>query len=161
MRYYIRLADNLSRLGGVLAMLLLASAVLVVCQMILVRYVFGQSTIWQTEYTIYAVVGSTLLGSPYVLLRKGHVAVDLLPNLAGPRGRYWMGLLAALVSLAFCAVLAWSGWLYFWEAFSRGWRTETVWGIPLWMPLIALPLGMTLLCLQYLAELLRLHGVEP
>ena len=69
--------------------------------------------------------------------------------------------MAAILSIAFCGLLGWAGWHYFYEAASRGWKTETVWALPLWIPLLPLPLGMALLCLQYLSELLKLKkGVQ-
>ena len=163
MAVFARAITHISRLCGAIAMMLLAASVLVVCHMVVVRYVLGWSTIWQTEFSVYAVVASTFIGSPYVLLHRGHVSIDLLPNAAGPRGKYFLGLVAGLVSLAFCAVLAWSGWQHFHEAWSGSWRTESVWALPLWIPLLPLPLGVGILCLQYLVELWSLHqsGYEP
>ena len=158
-----RVISNLSRLCGAIAMLLLASSVLVVCHMVVVRYILGWSTVWQTEFSVYAVVASTFIGSPYVLLQRGHVGIDLLPNAAGPLGKYILELIAGLVSLAFCAVLAWSGWHHFQEAWSGSWTTESVWALPLWIPLLPLPLGIGILCLQYVVELWNLgrSGHEP
>ena len=163
MAAFARVVTALSRACGIFAMLLLAASVLVVCHMVIVRYVLGWSTIWQTEFSVYAVVASTFIGSPYVLLHRGHVSIDLLPKAAGPRGRYLFELLAGLVSLAFCAILAWSGWHHFYEAWSAGWKTESVWALPLWIPLLPLPLGIGILCLQYLVELWRLNqaGDDP
>lgn len=152
----LRVIDTISRLFGLIAIALLASAVLVVCQMVFVRYVLGHSTIWQTEYVIYAMVAATFVGSPHVLLQRGHVSVDVLPNAAGPRGRRILEALSGLFSLLFAATLAYAGWIYFHEAWAGGWRTETVWAIPLWIPLLPLPLGIGLLALQYVAELIRL-----
>jgi len=157
----LRLIDGISYLFGLIAIALLAAAVVVVCQMIVVRYFLNMSTIWQTEFVIYSLMASTFLGAPYVLLDRGHVGVDLLPTMLGGTGRFLLELTGGLVSLAFCAVLAYSGWHYFHEAWAGGWRTETVWAIPLWIPLLPLPLGIGLLCLQYFAELIRLvtgHG---
>ena len=153
MAAYVRVVTALSRAFGVLAMILLAGAVLVVCEMIFVRYVLRWSTAWQTEFVVYSIVAATFLGSPYVLVHRGHVNVDLLPNAAGPRGRFVLELVAGLVSLAFAALLAWSGWEYFHKALSAGWTTQTVWALPLWIPLLPLPLGIGLLALQYVAEL--------
>ena len=153
---FIRIVDRVSQVMGIIAMMLLASAVLVVCQMIVMRYFLNASTVWQTEYVIYAIMASTFLGSPYVLLHRGHVGVDLLPSMIGGRGRFSLELLGGLISLAFCAVLAYSGWIYFYEALEGGWRTDTVWSLPLWIPLLPLPLGIGLLCLQYAAELVKL-----
>ena len=156
MRLYIVIVTALSRAGGVLAMLLMAAAVLVTCQMIFVRYMLGGSTIWQTEFVIYAIVASTFIGSPSVLIDRGHVGVDLLPKALGGRGRLWLEIIGAVAALAFCLLLTWSGFIYFWEALTRGWRTATVWQLPLWIPLFPLPLGIGLLALQYVAEMLKL-----
>ncbi len=72
------------------------------------------------------------------------------------RGSLALRLIAGLASLIFCIALAYSGWLYFHEALTRGWKTATVWALPLWIPLLPLPLGIGLLCLQYIAELMKL-----
>lgn len=154
----VRVIDGASRIAGAVATLLLASAVLVVCQMIFIRYVLNGSTIWQTEFVIYAIVAATLIGSPYVLLHKGHVRVDLLPNALGGRWGPILDTIAGLLSMLFCALLGWAGWHFFYEALSRGWKTETVWAIPLWIPLLPLPLGIGLLCLQYVSEMLKQRG---
>lgn len=146
----------LSQLFGMLAAALVLTACLVVCQMVVVRYVFDASTIWQTEFVIFAIVGATLLGSPYVLLTRGHVNVDLLPSYLGPVGRRVLAVLASLMALVFCGLLAWRGWAYWHEAWTEGWVTESVWAPPLWIPLLPLPLGIGLLTLQYLADVLCL-----
>lgn len=156
MKSFIRFADSLSRIGGVVAILLLIGAVLVVSQMVFVRYVLTGSTIWQTEFVTYSLIAATFLGSPYVLLHKGHVNVDLLQNQASPGVRRLMQFLSGLLSILFCALLAWSGWEHFHEALVNNWTTDTVWKLPLWIPLLPLPLGVGLLVLQYLAELAKL-----
>jgi TRAP-type C4-dicarboxylate transport system permease small subunit len=157
METYVRVVSALSRAAGFVSILLLVAALLVVCQMVFLRYVFSASTIWQTEFVIYSIVAATFLGSAHVLLLKGHVNVDLLPNSLGPRGRFALEALSAILSLAFCAMLAWSGWIYFHEAWARNWTTATVWALPLWIPLLPLPLGIGLLCLQYVAEFWKLR----
>ena len=155
MRLYIDTISAISKAAGLLATILLGLAVLVVCQMIVVRYFLNASTVWQTEFVIYSLVAATFLGSPYVLIRKGHVGVDLVPTALGGRRRAALNVLAALLSLAFLAILTWSGWHYFHEAWQGRWTTDTVWALPLWIPLLPLPVGMGLLCLQYLAEILE------
>ncbi|WP_213161233.1 TRAP transporter small permease subunit [Kaustia mangrovi] len=160
MRAYIRLMDAVSRLCGIVAMALLAAAVFVVCYMIFVRYVLGHSTIWQTEFTIYALMAATFIGSPYVLMLRGHVGVDLLPLALPERGRIVLEVVAGLLGLAFCMLLAYASWIYFHEAWAGGWRTDTVWAPPLWIPVAPLPLGAGLLCLQYVAELMKLNGAR-
>ena len=60
-------------------------SVMITCQMIWVRFVMNESTIWQTEAVTYLMISATLIGLPYVQLLKGHVNVDLVPMLLPPR----------------------------------------------------------------------------
>ncbi|MCY0149666.1 TRAP transporter small permease [Hoeflea sp. G2-23] len=155
MKRFVSIVEALSRLCGLMSMLLIAASTLVVSQMVFMRYFLGASTVWQTEFVVYAMIASTFIGAPYVLLLKGHVSVDLLPTLLGGTGKRLLDVLAASLSLAFCALLGWSGWHFFYEAMSKGWTTDTVWALPLWIPLLPLPLGVGILCLQYIAEIYK------
>lgn len=155
MQSFIRASDTISRYCGAASMLLLAAAVVVVSQMVFVRYVLGHSTIWQTEFVIYSIVAATFIGAPYVLLLRGHVGVDLLPNALRRGPARVLKIVASLIALGFCALVAYSSGHFWYEAFSKGWRTETVWAIPLWIPLLPLPVGMAMTCIQYAAELMR------
>lgn len=156
MSHYVRIVSAISRFTGFIAVLFLLSSVLVICHMVFVRSVLDHSTIWQTEYAIYSVVASTFLGSAYVLMMKGHVCVDVVPLMVSPRTRIVLEAITGTLSLVFCAMLAWSGWTYFHEAFANSWTTPSVARIPLWIPLLPLPFGIGLLCLQYVAELWKL-----
>lgn len=153
---FIDAVEGLSKLGGVLAVGLLLAAVLVICEMVFLRYVLAASAIWQHEFVTYSLIGATFIGAPYVLLTRGHVNVDLLALYLGGRARFALALVAGLVSLAFCAVLTWYGVAFWYEAWAKNWHGETVWRPPLWVPYSALPLGMGLLTLQCLAEILAL-----
>lgn len=153
---FIAGVHQISRVCGTLAAICLASACVVVCQMVVIRYVLGASTVWQSEFVTFAIVAATLIGSPYVLLTRGHVNVDLLPHYLGETGKHWLAVVASGFGLVFCGVLAWTGWTYFYEAWSEGWVTASVWAPPLWIPLLPLPLGLGLLTLQYTADILCL-----
>jgi TRAP-type C4-dicarboxylate transport system permease small subunit len=153
---FINLVAGLSRACGVFAALLVGSAIVVVCQMVVMRYFLNASTVWQTDYVIFSLVAATFIGSPYVLLLRGHVNVDLLPHYLGERGRRALALVASIGGFAFCAILAWTGWELFHEAWAGGWTTDTVWALPLWIPYLSLPLGIGLLTLQYVADIAAL-----
>ncbi|WP_119458282.1 TRAP transporter small permease [Rhodospirillaceae bacterium SYSU D60014] len=162
MNVFIRLVTGLSRLSGVVAAGLIAAAVLVVCQMVFVRYILGQSTAWQTEFVTYALIAATFVGSPYVLLTRGHVNVDLLPLYLGGSARFALALFAAGISCLFCLVLAWRGAVLWYEAYDLGWRSDTIWSVRLWIPYSAMPIGIGLLSLQYIVDIANLIlGREP
>lgn len=168
MDFFLKLVRRLSQACGILAAGLLMAATLVVCQMVIMRYFLGASTVWQTEFVTYAIVASTFIGAPYVLLHRGHVGVDLVAVYARGRPRFVMALLASLLSLAFCVIVTWASWHHWHEAWAGGWRTDTVWALPLWIPILPLPVGMGVLALQYVADIVALltgreppFGVEP
>ena len=153
---FIRGVAALSRACGFVAATLIAVSILVVTHMVAMRYFLGRPTIWQTEFVIYALVASTLLGAPYVLLHRGHVNMDILPIYAGPRLRFALALVASAGALGFCLLLFWFGAHYWWEAWSKNWHSDTLWRVPLWIPHLSLPVGMGILCLQYVADILSL-----
>ncbi|MBY5924655.1 MULTISPECIES: TRAP transporter small permease [unclassified Halomonas] len=151
---FCRGMDRLSIAFAVVAAAALLLGVLAVCHMIFVRYLLGESTTWQTEFAIFSITGAMLLGSPYVLLTGGQVAVTVLPDALKGGLKSAMNLVAALCGLGFCIALAFGSWLYLLEAFHGGWTTGTVWNPPLWPALVPLALGSTLLAIQYLADIL-------
>ena len=156
MAYFINIVSIVSKICGIIAAFLVGAAILVVCQMVVMRYFLNASTIWQTEFVIYSLVASTFIGSPYVLLIKGHVNVDLLPHYLGRRGRYALALLASFLGFIFCAALTWKGYELFHEALVEGWTTDTIWALPMWIPYISIPIGIGLLTVQYVADIISL-----
>lgn len=158
----IRIVRMLSRLSGWAAAGMIVLSVLVVCQMVFIRYVLNGSVIWQTEFVTYLLIAATIVGSPFVLLTRGHVNVDLLPMYLGPRGRFVMAIVATLIALAFCLTAAATGYLEWHESWQEQWYSDTMWGVRLWIPYLAMPVGFGLLSLQYIVDLISLvTGREP
>jgi TRAP-type C4-dicarboxylate transport system permease small subunit len=153
---YIRWVNNLSRLFAVLATILVILSMLVVCQMILMRYVFRLATVWQTDFVVFAATAAMFLGAPYVLLKGGHVGVDVVEALLADRSRARLRLLGSMLGLAFCIIMLAATWIQFHEAWTGNWKHSSVWAPPLWVPLLSLPLGFGLLCLQYVAQIMAL-----
>ncbi len=147
MQAYVRGMRLLSQLCGFVAAGLIAAGVLVVCHMVFVRYVLNYNTIWQTDFTTYCLIAATFVGSPYVLMTRGHVNVDILPHYSGPRTRYWLAVGASLTTLTA---------EFWWEAWSQKWVSDTMWRARLWIPYSSMPIGLALLALQCLAELFEL-----
>jgi TRAP-type C4-dicarboxylate transport system permease small subunit len=149
---FVSLVRKLSEIAGMAAAAMIAASVLIVCQMVLVRYVLGRPTAWQTELVTYLLVGATLIGSSYVLKIRGHVSVDLLPHFLSDRGQKRQRLASAAAGILFCGVLLWSGSVLWYDAWADDWLSETVWAVPLWIPYAALPIGFGLMMLQYIAD---------
>jgi TRAP-type C4-dicarboxylate transport system permease small subunit len=153
---FIRAVAALSRACGVAAALLIAVSVLVIVHMVASRYLLRLPTIWQTEFVSYSIIAATLIGSPYVLLHRGHVNMDILPLYLERRARWWLALIAEAMSLGFVLLLFWYGIRLWHEAWANDWHSDTVWRVPLWIAYLSLPVGMGLLALQYVAEIIAL-----
>jgi len=149
----VRAMNAVSAACGAVAALMILSSVLITCQMIFVRLILNRSTIWQTEAVIYLMIGATLIGLPYVQKLRGHVGVDLLPSLLPPGPRRVLALFVLMLTIAMSAAMVWYGFDTFHLAWSRNWKSETVWAFPLWIPYGAVPLGFALYFLQLSMDL--------
>ena len=143
----------LSRLLGVVAAGLILLSIFVVCQMVFVRAVLGESSIWQTEFVIFAIVASTFLGAPYILLTRGHVNVDVVPLMLKQPGRRALYLLGSMIALAFCLFFLYASIPWWYDAFENSQTTPSMWRARLWIPYLAVPVGLALLSLQFIAEI--------
>ncbi|WP_299777317.1 TRAP transporter small permease [uncultured Roseobacter sp.] len=158
---FLRAVAALSTVAGWCSAAMIVTAVAITCQMIFVRFVLNGSTVWQTEMVIYLVIGATLVGLPYVQRLRGHVNVDLIPLALPMRARRALAVLTLSLSIAIIGVMLWYGYDYWHFAWDRGWKSDTVWGVRLWIPYLALPVGFGLLMLQLIADLVGvLTGTE-
>ena len=153
---FLKAVAAVSTLAGWAASAMIVVAVAVTCQMIFVRFVLNQSTIWQTEMVIYLVIAATLVGLPYVQRLRGHVNVDLIPILLPSKARYYLSIVTLSMSIAIIGVMLWYGYEFWHFAWDRGWRSDTVWGVRLWIPYLSLPVGLGLLMLQLIADLVAI-----
>lgn len=152
---FLRAVDLLSKVAALLAGLLLIAAMLVICEMIFLRYVFRAPTIWQTDFVVFSATAAMFLGAPYVLKTRGHVGVDVIEIALPPGPRRALGIIGALLGLTFAVLMTIASAMFFHEAYVNEWRTSTVAAITLWIPLLPLPVSFALLSLQYVAELAR------
>ena len=104
----------------------------------------GDSLRGRLEYTRAA---------PYVLLKKGHVNVDLIPYYLSEKGKNILAVIAAILSLIFLVFLFYSSLQLFSHSWVKNIKTPTIWALPMWKVYIFLPLGMGILILQYLADI--------
>jgi TRAP-type C4-dicarboxylate transport system permease small subunit len=155
MQSFTNAMNRLSQILAVVASVLLAASVLVLCYMVMRRYL-GYSSYWEIEVSIYLAVGATFLASPYTLQTGGHVAVDLWTGLLPARARRLAQVGLALIGFAVCLYLAWIGLGLTIESVASGERTNSMWKPPRWPMFATMPVGMGLTALQYVCEIAAL-----
>lgn len=159
---FVRSVRFLSWITGIFAAGLITVAVVVVCQMVFLRFVLNENTIWQTDFVTYS-------------LDCGHVhrqplrADDARPRQRGRAAalsfaarRFALAVFVSLVTLAFCVTVTILAAQLCKEAFDAGWRSDTMWRARLWIPYSSMPIGLGLLSLQAVADLVDLvTGRQP
>jgi TRAP-type C4-dicarboxylate transport system permease small subunit len=149
------LIDGLSYITGGIAALSLITAALIVTEGVIVRKVFGISTIWQIEASVFLLMYACFVGAAFAQMNEHHLNVDLVIIHLSPRVREITLIAAAIASCIVCGIIAYYGWPMWWEALIRNDHSESLWGPPLWIPYFFLPLGMSTLFLQYIMYIIK------
>ena len=117
---------------------------------VVVRYfgVFGGSLHWTDEASRFTMIWLAMLGSVVALDRGAHLAVTMLPDALGPRGRFVVLVVANLLSAAFVFVLAWKGL----ELSQRTMRqVSPSLGLPMGAVYLAIPVAAAIMFVQLIA----------
>ena len=157
---FVRAVDALSTGLAVAAAACLAAAMLIVVYMVIWRAT-GHSTYWEIELATYLIVATVLIGSPYCLMTRGHIGVDLLAHLMAARHRLALERVLAVLGIGVCLYLAWKGLDLTLEAFHKNETSGSAWDPPRWPFFALMPIGLGLTALQYVAELLRGEARAP
>lgn len=122
---------------------------------VIARYFFESPTIWVHELCGYVFAAYIALTGGWVLLEKGHVAVDIIYQYFPEKGKKIADIIVSIVALFMFIVLFWQGYKFAWHAFSTNQHSHTLFGPPLWPVKTLLPAGALLFILQILADLGR------
>lgn len=128
--------NALTYLAGWIAGLCLVSAAFIVTEAVIVRKIFGVSTIWQIEASVFLLIFTVFVGAPFVQKNEQHLNVDLVIIHLSPRTREITLIVVSIVSCILTAILAFYAWPMWWEALVKNEHSESLWGPPLWILLI-------------------------
>ncbi|MBT7955671.1 MAG: TRAP transporter small permease [Rhodospirillaceae bacterium] len=128
--------------------------IMVVCAItfyeVVARYLFNAPTTWSIDISTYAMFWACFLGGAYTLREGGHVAVDVVVRgLDDTYRRSISRFVFGLVAL-FAGLVAWRGGLACVDAYEVGEVTMSVLRFPLYVPMLAVPVGGTLIAAQAL-----------
>jgi TRAP-type mannitol/chloroaromatic compound transport system permease small subunit len=153
----LRTIDTISEWSGRLFGWLIIPLMCALVFEVIARYFFHAPTIWayDVSYMLYSAI--FMLGAAYTLRRGEHVRTDFLYRILSVRGQgivdsilYIVFLLPPLIWLIIVSgERAWHAWLIGERAMA------SLWGPPVFPFRAILPLGLTLLTLQVVAEAVR------
>ena len=140
------------RVGRAACSLLFVFMLLMVYEVI-ARYFFKSPTIWVHELCGYLFAAYIALTGGWVLLHRGHVAVDIVYQFFPDRLKHLADIAVSALGLFMFGVLFWQGFQFAWFALVTHQHSHTLFGPPLWPVKMMIPLGAMLFLLQLLADL--------
>jgi TRAP-type mannitol/chloroaromatic compound transport system permease small subunit len=154
-----KLADGIDAvidLVGRIASWLVFVLALVMGGNVLLRYGFSLGWIWAQELEWHLLVPICLIGMSYALRHGEHVRVDILFASFSPRAKHAVDALAAVLAMAFSALVIWLSLAYVAQSWSIGEGTANPGGIEYRYVIKSLiPIGFALLFLQSLAQAIQ------
>ncbi len=147
-----RLSSLVERLSAVSAGFLLLVNVGDIVLGIFFRYVMKSSVIWTEEVARYSLVWLVMLGASGAMARGDHMSIDfLVPRLPTPI-KSLAEIVRTAVQVTVLILLIWLGA----KNVAGTWSMKTMaLGIPKAIPLMAVPIGMSLLLTQFVVGKLR------
>ncbi len=70
-----------------------------------------------------------------------------------PAGRKLLMIVSFSAAILVLAIMTYYSADLVYVSFTKGWTSETVWGPPLWIPYLTMPIGFGLFVLQLIADL--------
>lgn len=154
------MADDLyGRLLGTLALgaaILLLGMVVGITADILGRNLLRVSIRGMDEASEYALLAMTMMAAPWLLRSGQHVRLDLLLT-ALPRRLAWgVEIIGDLVGIVVASALAWYGFAAAMDSRRLGSLVMKTWVFPEWWLLLAFPVCMSLIAIEFIFRLRRL-----
>jgi TRAP-type mannitol/chloroaromatic compound transport system permease small subunit len=140
---------------------LMAIVVPVMLYEVVMRYLFNAPTTWGMELAVLIFGPYFLLGGPYLLHLRGHVALDLARQRLSAAWQRRLDLINFPVIVFFCAVLLYFSLPAAYNAWSYRETSFSAWNPPIWPTKAMVPLALAMMMLQALVEFTRLLFRAP
>jgi TRAP-type C4-dicarboxylate transport system permease small subunit len=122
--------------------------------------VLHRSDVWVTESTTYLMGYMTFVGAAALAWQGRHLKVDVLHHFIGPGAQHVLEVISTIVVTAVALVLAWLGFVFWWDAWSSDEKSWGMLSIPLWIPYLSLFVGAVLLVVAQVIRLLLLFSPQ-
>jgi TRAP-type C4-dicarboxylate transport system permease small subunit len=126
----------------------LAALALGVAQVVM-RYGFNSGFVWIETVLVALTILAAMAGGSRAAARGLHVRITLMVNSMGARPRIVVNVIALLITLVYCGILAYGGYEYV-RFLGEAGVTSVESGLPAWLFAAIVPLTMVMFVIRYL-----------
>jgi C4-dicarboxylate transporter, DctQ subunit len=154
MKSLYNFSDLLIKIGAYISGFFIIVTTFMIFFEVISRWLFNKPTIWATELSIYAIIGSCFLGSAYAVRTYSHITVDLLINNVNDRMKTLLAYLSNAMGLIFSIIFTYFGVHHVMNTFELGVTSASLLRIPMYLPEMFIPVGGVLLCLAFILQII-------
>jgi TRAP-type C4-dicarboxylate transport system permease small subunit len=149
------LLDRITRLSWLFTGALIVLMAFVTVYGVVMRYIFKNPDPYAYEISYICMLACVVFSIAHTQRLGRHLRIDILDRYLSETVRgIILNIVGPIVGLIFCIPLAWKTWEQAWFALQSGQTTGTT-GIPTFPMMVAIPVGVGLLCLVLIAQILR------
>jgi TRAP-type C4-dicarboxylate transport system permease small subunit len=148
-----RAVNWLSSASHVVAGAAMVTLIITTTYEVVMRYVFNRPTIWALEIGAYMFMAIVLLAAAHIQQEDRHISMAFFTSRLSSKANRYNKLFASILGVIFCGVVVWKSWEYTSFAYTRGYDSGTELHVPLFLTIILIPLGFSLLGLQFLVQI--------
>ncbi|MBF0111241.1 MAG: TRAP transporter small permease [Desulfamplus sp.] len=142
------------KIGKASASLIFVFMLLMVYEVI-ARYFFESPTIWAHEICGFIFAAYIALTGGWVLLEKGHVAVDIIYQYFPRKAKCIADIAVSITGFFMFGILFWQGYKFAWHAIKTNQHSHTLFAPPMWPVKIMISIGALLFIIQLAANISR------
>ena len=154
MKALYRFSDSLIKIGAYIAGIFIVLATLMTFYEVISRWLFNKPTIFATELSTYAIIGSCFVGSAYAIRANSHITVDLLINNVNDKVKKILAYLSNSLGLVFSIIFTFYGLHHVLNTKELGVTSSSLLRVPMYIPELLLPLGGLLMCLAFILQII-------
>ena len=156
----IKYLEKLAKVAAYLAALLTLAMSCWITYDVLARNLFSIGSPWSFDLSEYSLVWITFLAAPWVLLRDGHVRIEIVVEALPLKLQKMVGILVSVIGVFVCGILTWQTSIAAVEYVQGGIMMPRIWHIPRIWPYIVVPIGSAMLTIAFLVRLF-FYATDP
>ncbi len=150
-----RLILSLSYAGAALGVVSVVAMTLLVFLNVVLRQFLSRPFLFVEEYTSYLYMVIVYMGFAYATRVDAHITVDFVAKRLPRRVRNGLEVMNSSLALIAFGVYFWYLWRYLGDSIRGGWKAETIFETPLWIPVTIMMIGLVVFCLEIAARIVK------